>query len=139
MFTLLSWRVPDNWTVQGSRLVFSVEFSNVAFLPTTPINQSVGITLAATTYLVDTPSVRSTWSLPTLTAVNSGVPNTNSSMSATWLDMYMMPNQTLQLQASQLSMLVAFTAQVGERTRVAVASPVDCIISECITASSAHM
>ena len=126
VFTLLSWRVPDNWTVQGSRLVFSVEFSNNAFRPVAPVNQSMGITLVATTYLVDTPSVRNAWNLPTLTVINSGVPNTRSSINATWLDMYMLPNQTLQLQASQLSMLVAFTAQVGERARVAVASQGGC-------------
>ena len=136
VFTLLSWRVPDNWTVQGSRLVFSVEFSNVVFLPTSPVNQSVGIALAAATYLVDTPSVRSAWSLPTLTAVNSGVPDEGSSINATWLDMYMVPNQTLQLQASQRSELVAFTAQVGERARVAVASQGGC---SCCCAWRVHV
>ena len=36
-------------------------------------------------------------------------------MTATWLDMFMLPNQTLQIQASQLAQLVAFTAHVSER------------------------
>ena len=66
VITLLNWQAPDNWTTQGSRMVFVIKLSDVVFLGTSAINQSTGIALTATTVLVTEPSVRNIWNLPTL-------------------------------------------------------------------------
>ena len=107
---LLTWQVPANWTTKGSKVEIVVQLTNVFFLSSF-LSAQVSVFVVA-----GLPPLASTWALPKLELNTSGADMAaNGSLTATWLDLGVVPNQTLVIQAGQASRLLSYSSLVGFR------------------------